>query len=276
MLMSKSEINEETSPLGELGLIIETVGDDLHAHAEIVDTMCSPGTSSVRVSILAAWTDTILGLLAMRTIAPRVPVTVELDVQLFGDLTDAAEIRMTGRLAKAGSVVQVYRVDIATGDGRRVGFGHSLFMAAPDAKLSIRTGDWAVRRFAKRHGELTVPFAERIGCRRIESGVAELPLTPALLNSSNTMNGGLLALVVEEAALSAAPDSTTLSSMHLRYLRPVRSGPAVGRAEIYGDLGEVEVRDASTDTVSIVATTRFAHRSPSSTAEIGQTSIRMA
>jgi acyl-coenzyme A thioesterase PaaI-like protein len=49
--------------------------------------------------------------------------------------------------------------------------------------------------------------------------------------------------VVEEAALSLTP-GTTLSSLALRYLRPVRSGPAVATAEVRAGLGRVEVHDA--------------------------------
>jgi hypothetical protein len=44
----------------------------------------------------------------------------------------------------------------------------------------------------------------------------------------------------------------------MRYLRPVRTGPAVARAEVRGAIGEVEVRDAATDALAIIATTRAA------------------
>jgi hypothetical protein len=44
--------------------------------------------------------------------------------------------------------------------------------------------------------------------------------------------------------------------MHLRYLRSVRVGPAVAHADVHYGTGRVEVRDASTDKVAAIATTR--------------------
>ena len=260
--MSKSEPTAAPidSPLAELGLLIESTGEKLHGRALVLPTMCAPGTDSLRVSILAAWADTILGLLGVRAIAPRVPVTLELDVQLFADLSAVAEIHMIARVTKAGRAVQVYSLDILNGDGQRLGFAHSVFMAAPDSSLSMPTGDWALGRFASRRSVLTEPFADRVGCRRVAPGVAELPLAPSLMNSSKTLNGGLLAVAVEEAVLSTYPTPTTLSSLHLHYLRPVRTGPAVARAEMHGALGEIEVRDAATDALAVVATARVAQR----------------
>jgi hypothetical protein len=86
--------------------------------------------------------------------------------------------------------------------------------------------------------------------------VAVLPRSADGLNSSGTLNGGLVALVIEEAALSLTPRAT-LSSMAMRYLRPVRIGPAVATAEVHAGLGRIEVHDAGTpDRLAVVATTR--------------------
>jgi acyl-coenzyme A thioesterase PaaI-like protein len=75
-------------------------------------------------------------------------------------------------------------------------------------------------------------------------------------NASLTLNGGLIALAVEEAALSALP-GRTLSSVNLHYLRPVRVGPAVARASAEGDLARVEVSDDGADgRLAVVATVR--------------------
>ncbi len=85
--------------------------------------------------------------------------------------------------------------------------------------------------------------------------MAVLPRTDDNLNAAGTLNGGLIALVVEEAALSLTPGAT-LSSMALRYLRPVRTGPAVATAEVRAGLGRVEVRDEGDDRAAVAATTR--------------------
>jgi acyl-coenzyme A thioesterase PaaI-like protein len=83
-----------------------------------------------------------------------------------------------------------------------------------------------------------------------------LPRSEDGLNAAGTVNGGLIALAVEEAALSLTPGST-LSTMALRYLRPVRSGPAVATATVRAGLGRVDVRDAGGDArPAVTATTR--------------------
>jgi acyl-coenzyme A thioesterase PaaI-like protein len=95
-----------------------------------------------------------------------------------------------------------------------------------------------------------------VGCERRETGVAVLPRSDDGLNASGTVNGGLLALVAEEAALSCFPDST-LSMMALCFLRPVRVGPAVARAVVHDDVAEVTVVDAGRgDSHAMTATAR--------------------
>jgi acyl-coenzyme A thioesterase PaaI-like protein len=103
---------------------------------------------------------------------------------------------------------------------------------------------------------LTVPFAERAGCEYRAPGVVAIPMRPDGLNASGTLNGGLLALAVEEAALSISP-GRPLDSMSMRYVSPVRNGPAVATAEVCDGLANVVVRDEGRDDrLSVIATTR--------------------
>src|SRR3546814_19633427 len=90
------------------------------------------------------------------------------------------------------------------------------------------------------HGRLAVPFAERASCERRGGGSAALLRREDGLNASGTVNGGLLALVAEEAVLDARP-GTTLASLSLCFLRPVRLGPAVAPATVHGDVAELAV-----------------------------------
>jgi acyl-coenzyme A thioesterase PaaI-like protein len=241
--------------LGDLGLVIRAEDDVLHGTAEVVPAMFVPGTTVLRASLLATWADILLGLVTVRALAPRIPVTLELDVHVFEEIDEWDSVCCIARLTKAGQSVIVSTIDFTDGNGRPLGFGHSLFMAAPDPKLSMPAGDWALNRFGARRGALLEPFAVRAGCERLSTGVASLPCQPHVLNGAKTLNGGLVSLVVEEAVLSAHSVGT-VASMSLRYLRPVRGGPAVARAEIRGGLGSIEVRDASTDALAVLATTR--------------------
>ncbi len=242
--------------LQDLGWGVSRVGDEMHGSAEVFPEMYVPGTEHLRVSILAAWADVLAGHLAIYSVGPRVPVTLELDVHLFDPAPGTGTVHGVARAVKVGRTVFVARVEFRRDDGAVIGFAGLSFMAAPDARLTIDipTDGSALIGDGPR---LSVPFAERAGCERTEPGVAVLGHSDEVLNASNTMNGGLIALAVEEAALSRTP-STTLSSLALRYLQPARVGPAVATAVVRHGLGEVEVRDAGNDNrLCVVATSRI-------------------
>ena len=226
---------DEPSAVHDLGLGILPVDDELHGTAAIQPTMWTPGTEHLRVSVAATWADALLGLHAVRVMTPRLPVTLDLDVHLFDEIAGVEQVH---------------------GRSRLVGFGSGTFMAAPDPSLTMESMDWVLDRFATPMGSLAVPLAERIGCERTEPGVAVQPCTPVVHNASKAINGGLLVLAIEEAALSADPAATRIESVQVRYLRAIRVGPAIARAELHHGMGRVEVRDASTDAIAAIATTR--------------------
>jgi acyl-coenzyme A thioesterase PaaI-like protein len=245
----------------ELGFAISRSGtrsgDDLGGSAAIVPEMFVPGTRTLRTSIIATWTDMVSGLLVAAEITPRVPVTLELDVHLYRPPDDLHSLHVDGRMLKAGRTVMAVAVDISGDDGEPVGRGAASFMAAPDARRTLPPAADVVAATMVGRRSLRVPFAERAGCERREAGVAVLPRRDDGLNASNSVNGGLIALAVEEAVLSTAPGAT-LSSLAMRYLRPVREGPAVASAEVVDGLGWVEVRDVGVDDrLAVVATTRM-------------------
>lgn len=240
----------------ELGLGVERVGDELHGAAPIVPEMHVPGTDVLRISVLAAWLDTVAGLLVTEVVWPRVPVTLELDVHLAAPPRQLEWVHLRGRLAKVGRTVVVPTVELLDGDGRSLGFGAASFMVAPDPELRMpdRTSLHGRPPGMER---LREPLAARVGIEYREPGVVALPRTDEGLNASRTVNGGLLALAVEEAALSL-DRGATLGSLALRYLQPVRVGPAVATAELQGRLGRVEVRDTGAGgRCAVLATTRF-------------------
>lgn len=240
--------------LTELGFTMTRVGDDLHGTASITPELCVPGTPHLRTSVLAAWADVVAGHLAAYSIAPRVPVTLELDVHLYRPAPGSGTLHAVGRTVKAGRSVFVAAVEFTTGDGEPVAVGAGSFMSAPDpsAKLpeQLSVGIPVADEL------LSVPLAERAGCVRQMPGVAVLPRSEDGLNASDSVNGGLIALAAEEAALSLAPGET-LSSLSLRYLQAVRIGPAVAAARILDGLGLVELHDSgNANRLCATATTR--------------------
>lgn len=205
----------------------------------------------------ASWADTQLGVLAMQAFSPRFTLTLDLDVHLFDEVTDLTRLRTAARIVKAGSTVVVALMEFTTDDGRRrVGFSHGTFMAAPNPALSAPTATQALASFRSGRRPLDEPIVTRVGCTRTKPGEAVMPYASKLNNGSNAINGGLLTVAVEEAALSADPEHRPLESMHVRYLRAVRVGPAVARAVVRRGVGQVELRDLHTDAPALLATTR--------------------
>lgn len=240
--------------LGELGFGVSRVGDELHGSTSIIPEMCVPGTAHLRTSILATWADMLTGILAVDAFAPRVPVTLELDVQLFHPAPGEGTVRGVGRVVKAGRSVFVATAEFVVDGHGPIGFGAASFMTAHGMTMTISPS--TIERPAPAGPGLTVPFAERAGCVRQSPGVAVFTKSDETLNASGTVNGGLIALGVEEAALSLSPGAT-LSSLALRYLQPVRFGPVVAEAEVRDGLGRVEVRDAGNESrLCVMASSR--------------------
>jgi acyl-coenzyme A thioesterase PaaI-like protein len=241
----------------DLGFAVKPEGDEMHGTGAVVPEMWNPGTSALRTSVLAAWADMVAGYLAMGLFDPGVPVTLDLDVHVHRPPEDLTVVRMAGHIAKSGRSVSMLSIDITDDGGRAVGFANATFMAAPNPSLRMPTIVRDDEGLLKPHpSRLEVPFAERAGCERVDPGRATIPLRPDGLNASGTLNGGLLALVVEEAALSVG-DAGGLASLSMRYAQPVRVGPAVAEADVVAGLGRVTVRDAGRDDrVAVIATTR--------------------
>jgi acyl-coenzyme A thioesterase PaaI-like protein len=225
--------------LAEVGWNVRQVGDEVHGEAVIVPELHVPGRAQLRTSMLAAWADHAMGLLAARVTAPRVPVTLELDVQLYRPAPGGGAIRARARLVKAGRSVLAATVEFTQDDDVIAEGGGSFMLAGdPNARLpaALSLGEPA------RPALLTAPIAQRAGCVRRSPGVVVLARTEDGINSTRTIHGGLLALAAEEALLSLDP-AVTLCSLGLRYLRPLRHGPAVALARLRNGLGVVELSD---------------------------------
>ncbi|HUA95138.1 MAG TPA: hotdog domain-containing protein, partial [Acidimicrobiales bacterium] len=226
--------------LQELGFTVRSEGENLTGTAEILREMLVPGTDHLRTSILAMWTDTLSGLLAARTVAPAVPVTVELDVHLYRPLPSTGPVRAVGRSLRQGRTLSVAEVRFATDDGEPLAVGGGSFVTSPDPSVRLPS-NLSIGEDPPIGARLTMPLAERAGCERRSPGVAVLRRSEDGLNSARTVNGGLISLAAEEAVLGLAP-GRTLCSLGLRYLHPVRVGPVVAEATQLGDLARVELR----------------------------------
>jgi acyl-coenzyme A thioesterase PaaI-like protein len=253
-----NETDERRVPqhiLSELGFGVRGTEEGLEGWAEVIPEMHAPGTHHLRTAILAVWADMVAGLLAAKHLRDRVPVTLELDIHLYRPAPSSGVVRAAGRAVKKGRTVFVASVDFADGTGDIFAFGSASFMAVPDP--TMRLPETLSFDLPPPMQTLSVPLAERAGCRRLEPGTAVIERSEDGLNASNTMNGGLIALAVEEAALSLSPGHT-LCVLDIRYLQPVRHGPVTATARLRDGLCPVEVRDqGSHDRLAALATTRL-------------------
>ena len=240
--------------LQELGFAVRQDGEELRGTASVTPYMHVPGTSCLRASILASWADMLCGLMSMRAFTGRVSVTLELDVQLYRPAPGSGTVTAVARQVKAGRSVFVGEVEFADARGEAFGFSAASFMVAPDTTL--RPPRLSSLEIPPQDTRLSMPLAERADCKRQAPGVAVLHKSEDGLNSAKTVHGGLIALAAEEASLSLAPE-TSLSSLALRYLQPVRVGPAVATASVRDGLGRVSLRDSgSGDRLAVTGTTR--------------------
>ena len=123
--------------LTELGFAVGRAGEGVLGSAQVVPEMWVPGTTSLRTSILATWVDHVSGLAAIGVLAPRVPVTLELDVHVYEQAPSHGTVHVASRLVKAGRSVVVCGVDITDDDGHLVAIGAASFMAAPDPRIEL-------------------------------------------------------------------------------------------------------------------------------------------
>ena len=240
--------------LQELGFAVRQDGEVLRGAASVTPYMHVPGTAFLRASILASWADMLCGLLSMRAFNERVSVTLELDVHLYRPAPGSGTVTAVARQVKAGRSVFVGEVEFADSGGETFGFSAASFMAAPDTTL--RPPRLSSLDITPPDVPLSMPLADRADCKRQAPGMAVLHRSEDGLNGAKTVHGGLIALAVEESVLSLAP-GTTLSSLAVRYLQPVRVGPAVATASVRAGLGRVELRDSgSGERLAVTGTTR--------------------
>ena len=243
----------------DLGIRTAADGDTLVADIEVRPELWFPGTDVVRTSVLVTLADVVAGKFANVSTFPRVCVTLDLDLHLLTVPSGAgfeAGRSLTARswVVRAGQRIVVMGVELFDADGRMFAVGNAGFMASPNPAHEVSDGfplDTSEERF-----HLDMPFADRVGLRRTGNGSATVPFHLDNINATGAIQGGLLALVAEEALADLAR-SAPIESMSLRYLRGFRGSAAHATARVDGRLGRSEVVD-DTGRVGTLVTVRFA------------------
>src|SRR3546814_12591649 len=91
-----------------------------------------PGTDVLRTSILSLWADVLTGLLAADEVGPRVPVTLQLDLDLYAPPSGVGHVHAVAGRVKAGRTVFLAAVDFPDEAGRPFGSATRAFVVSPD------------------------------------------------------------------------------------------------------------------------------------------------
>ncbi|HZR14327.1 MAG TPA: hotdog domain-containing protein [Acidimicrobiia bacterium] len=244
--------------IAEMGFHCSFHDDVIVGHSDApASALLVPGSDVVRPSVMLTLADILIGSLANEAVLPRITMTADLNVRTLHPLaadkpfTGEARVLKSGRTTTLGEAT--FRSD---GDAQPAVLSHGTFIASPrpqDTGFSLRSRG----PLHAPPGTMTVPFARRVGCRRVGSGAAEIARRDDLLNPADTLQGGLVALVAEEAAC-ALHDDAVPTALDVRYLSAIRVGPARATAVDLGPVTRVEVRDAGADArLAAVAVVRF-------------------
>jgi uncharacterized protein (TIGR00369 family) len=210
-------------------------------------------SGAARTGVVAYAVDTAVGMASGFAALPDWVVTADIELHLVGPAA-VGPLRADARVVRAGSrqvLAEFTVVDEGAGDAL-VGVGtanHAVLppdrgvpMVPPPPGKVVRNDPPVVA---------PEPLAQRYPWSTVAPGVVELALSAAAKNPWGIMHGSLYALLAEEAAhsvLGAAPPEVRIVDVVLRFLAPVRGGPARARAEVVGRRGtrallRVEVRD---------------------------------
>ena len=140
-------------------------------------------------------------------------------------------IEIDGHLLKIGRTTTVGETTFSE-PGADLPFAISFgtFIGSP-RPVDVRDSDPARTDELPKMLSLTRPFTERLGIRIVEPGVADVDHRPDLLNSSDSIQGGVLALIAEVAAQSLATAeggrTFVVDDLDIRYSGP-RGGSSAG------------------------------------------------
>jgi acyl-coenzyme A thioesterase PaaI-like protein len=156
----------------------------------------------------------------------------------------------------------------SAGSGELVAISVGTFLASPRPADRVPTEFPGAGRPNGTEVRVAPSLAEQIDLQVIEPGVAEIALRPDLLNATDSLQGGLVALLGEIAAQTSASEAAgaphVVDSLDVHYLAAARVGPFRATARTLSldggrPLVRVEARDPGRDNrvVSItIASTR--------------------
>lgn len=226
----------------------------------------------VRAGIVATGVDVVAAVLALRSLSPDWLATADLavwtrSIEQVGPLVGEARVLRSGATT---TVIEVGLVDSGN-QSQPVAQSTATFVRIKRPQgtdLEEREeepGGVTVVDFATPDAGLDAPFVDLIGYRILDArgGEIELPRSEYTVNSFDSLQGGMVALLIELAAEAAAREASGrpcgVLDLSVRYLAPGPNGPYRTRAEPLridrdGALLRVEVHDIGANRCMAVGT----------------------
>ena len=243
------------SVVSEIGLAGVWEGDVVRGRGEVVPETCIPGTDVLRTSVIVTWADVVTGSVAGSMITERIPLTLDLEVQVHEPARLGDRMVIEAAPLKAGRTVAVAEARVHNEDtGAPIAYAIATFFASPNPAHVFPDGfpdlgDMPV-------GYLPEPVADRAGITIIEPGVAEVPHRGKNLNASNAIQGGIVSLAAEESVRSLHDEPVVLDAINIRYLKGITTGPGRAVAEAMGASTVVRITDVGRGKLATLITAR--------------------
>lgn len=248
--------------------------DAMSARAHVGASPWFDAGGEVTTGVLLTAVDVLCGSVVGRVVAPDWMATSSLTLHLLGPVVltpPTHEVAITARVIRDGRSTVVVDVTVDAASGERVAVGTGSFARLPRRESSVDLSAFPVT-FGERSGfdggapERVSSFVEAVELGSRRDGRLELSVHDYVQNSFGAVNGGVLGLVVEQAALAVAPPGSVATDVEIHYLRQARRGPVVASTDILrtstsGTLVRVELEDTGLDAGSgpaVVAVVRTA------------------
>jgi acyl-coenzyme A thioesterase PaaI-like protein len=231
--------------------------DDAWGTVTIGPYLWAPGSAWPLAAALLTFTDVLIGRLASQRSAPRISVTADLGVRVVAPPGPGGRLDLRAKLVKVGRSMTVGRAEITSAtSGELVATSLGTFLPSPRPADVAPDEFPAPIRSPGAQERAAATLGEQVGLRLLQPGVSEMSLRPDVANATQSLQGGMVALLGEAAALSATTAAagypTVTETLDVHYLAAARVGPFRARARILTfDAGrglvEVEVRDPGRD-----------------------------
>lgn len=222
----------------------------------------------LRATVIASAIDLVGGLLTRSIAGTDLAFTTDLSLRI-ASARPATKLRAEGKVLRQGRRFVTSGIRVHDDEGLYAA-GQTTFLRTPRDRSDDR--DVAALSTPREipHHALDRSLDDAVGVDVVEAatGAVRVDLEPRLLNPEGTMQGALVALVVESAALamaeSALGESAFVTEMDLRYLAGATMGPVVSRSAWIGapETGLLEIslhdegREARLTTTAFVRVVR--------------------